>query len=103
MENTSPLVPALNESTVFSSPAPVAESERIRAIDVLRGFALLGILPMNIIAFAHVQKAYEIPIVAGRFSGADFIVWLSSHFLFDGKMVTLFSVLFGAGLFLQVD
>jgi uncharacterized protein len=85
------------------SPQPVQAEERIRAIDVLRGFALLGILPMNIIAFAHVEAAYNNPLIAGGFSGWDYAVWLASHLLFDSKMITLFSVLFGAGLFLQVD
>lgn len=38
-------------SAIASSPAPftpVAESERIEALDVVRGFALFGIFLMNI-------------------------------------------------------
>jgi uncharacterized protein len=103
MEQISPLVSEVSDFPATSSPRPVQQTERIRAIDILRGFALLGILPMNIISFAHVPQAYDTPIVAGGFAGSDFIVWLISHVFFDGKMVTLFSVLFGAGLFLQVD
>ena len=38
-------------SPVLPEPsAPVSAAERITAIDVLRGFALLGILLMNIVA-----------------------------------------------------
>src|SRR5690606_5265390 len=33
--------------------APVAESERIASVDVLRGVAVLGIFAMNIVAFAQ--------------------------------------------------
>ncbi len=37
-------------------PQPVGEKERIISIDVLRGFALLGILPMNISVFLDDQR-----------------------------------------------
>ncbi len=43
------------------------------------------------------------PLVAGGFSGANFGVWLTGYFLFDEKMITLFSMLFGAGLVLGTD
>ncbi|MBL8821375.1 MAG: DUF418 domain-containing protein [Planctomycetia bacterium] len=85
------------------SAQPVQDQERIHAIDVLRGFALLGILPVNIIAFAHVEAAYQNPAIAGGFTGINFITWLLTHVIFEGKMVTLFSMLFGVGLFLQVS
>jgi uncharacterized protein len=90
-------------SSPVPSAAPVAEPERIQAIDVLRGIALLGILPVNMISFAHVFAAYMNPSLAGGFEGLDYAVWSVVHFLFEGKMITLFSLLFGAGLFLQVS
>src|SRR5208283_3588923 len=40
-----------------SIPQPVADKERIVSIDVLRGFALLGILAMNIQSFSMVGAA----------------------------------------------
>lgn len=83
--------------------APVAEPERIHAIDVLRGVALLGILPVNMISFAHVDAAYQNPSLGGGFEGWDYIVWAATQFFFEGKMITLFSLLFGAGLYLQVS
>lgn len=82
---------------------PIAASERIKAIDVLRGFALLGILPVNMIAFAHVGAAYQNPSVAGGYDGINYLVWLVTHFIFENKMVTIFSTLFGVGLFIQVS
>ena len=46
-------------SSNVSLPAePISSTERIAAIDVLRGFALLGICPVNLVAFVHVEAAY---------------------------------------------
>ena len=42
----------------FVPAHPVAGTERINSLDVLRGFALLGILVMNIQMFAMVGAAY---------------------------------------------
>lgn len=82
---------------------PVQAAERIASIDVLRGFALLGILVMNINAFALPAAAYANPHVAGGAEGADLWTWLLSHLLFEFKMVTIFSMLFGAGLVLMSE
>jgi uncharacterized protein len=80
--------------------APVALGERFASIDLVRGFALLGILVMNIIAFALPDAVLLNPTLAGGFSGPNFAVWLVSALLFDHKMMTTFSMLFGAGIVL---
>ncbi len=80
---------------------PVAETERIVPIDVLRGFALLGILVMNIQLFAMVQAAYANPTAHGDLKGANLLVWLFSHLLADQKFISIFSMLFGAGIVLN--
>ena len=80
------------------SPAPVASSERIEAIDTIRGFALLGILLMNILAFGLPSRAYFDPSVDGAVSGVDFGVFFAVDFLIEGVMRALFSMLFGAGI-----
>ena len=82
---------------------PVQSGERIRALDVLRGFALLGILVPNIQAFAMISMAYRNPTAYGDFSGLNFVVWYVTNLLFEQKFMTLFSVLFGAGIVLMAS
>jgi uncharacterized protein len=81
----------------------VAEQERIVSIDVLRGFALLGILPMNIQYFSMISAAYQNPTAYGDLTGANYWVWLLSHVLADEKFMTIFSMLFGAGILLMTS
>ncbi len=73
---------------------------RIEAIDILRGSALLGILVMNIQAFALPIAAYFNPMVYGDFSGSDRVAWLVTRLFFDVKFLSIFSMLFGASLVL---
>src|SRR5213078_529193 len=80
---------------------PVAETERIVSIDVLRGFALLGILVMNIQSFAMLTDAYDNPTEYGDLKGANLLVWFISHLLADQKFISIFSMLFGAGIVLM--
>jgi uncharacterized protein len=84
----------------MTTPAPVAAPERISALDTLRGFAVLGILVMNVQSFAAPMAAYINPTAYGDLTGANLLVWAVSHLLFDQKFMTLFSVLFGAGILL---
>jgi uncharacterized protein len=85
------------------TPGPVAPAERVTAVDVLRGVALLGILPMNIVGFAWPFAAYFDPTAGGGFEGLDRVIWIVCHLVFDQKMLTIFSMLFGAGLVLMGD
>ncbi len=82
---------------------PVGPGERIDSLDTLRGFALLGILVMNIQLFAMPGAAYINPTVWGDLEGMNHLVWLLSHILTDQKMMTIFSMLFGAGIVLFAD
>lgn len=78
--------------------APVAEGQRIESLDVLRGFALLGILAMNVMVFAMPMAAYTNPTVFPEYKGVDRAVYWIVHTFFDLKMMGLFSMLFGAGV-----
>jgi uncharacterized protein len=88
-----------NEPSVLSGP--VKASERIASIDVLRGFAVLGILIMNVQSFSMIGAAYLNPNAYGDLSGANYMVWFLSHLLADSKFMTIFSLLFGAGVVLM--
>lgn len=83
--------------------SPVAASDRIASLDVLRGFAVLGILVMNIQAFAMPSAAYFNPTVYGDLSGINFFVWLVGYLFVDQKFLSMFSLLFGAGICLFAD
>ena len=78
----------------------VARSERIPSLDVLRGFAVLGIMVMNIQSFSMIQVAYLNPTALGSLSGADWWAWFAGHVLADRKFISIFSILFGAGILL---
>ena len=76
---------------------------RIESLDVLRGFALLGILLVNIVAFGLVSSAFLDPgIYLTPIGGIDYIVWALVELSSEGAMRTLFSILFGAGVVLFV-
>ena len=88
-----------------NSPAgiasPVEKSQRIVSIDVVRGFALLGILMMNIQSFALIDAKYMNPMAQGELSGLSYGLWWFAHVFFDSKFMTIFSLLFGAGIVLM--
>ena len=94
----------LNETQgELAAPAPVSEQARISSVDILRGFALLGILAMNIYSFALPGPAYENMVIYGGSTGINRIVWYITHIFFQEKMMTIFSMLFGAGLILMMN
>jgi uncharacterized protein len=85
-----------------TAAAPVSPSERILALDVIRGFALLGIFVMNMPGFN-----------TSFFQGADGThLWpewwdrtaeVARDVLFSGKFNSMFSMLFAVGFILQLE
>jgi uncharacterized protein len=73
------------------------------SLDALRGFAVMGILAMNIIGFAMPEMAYVSPAIYGGETIADRISWFLSFIFVDGKMRGLFSLLFGASMILIIE
>lgn len=58
---------------------------------------------MNILFFGLPGAARLNPTVAGGFTGMNYAAWLVAYLVFDEKMITIFSMLFGAGLVLMTD
>ena len=83
--------------------SPVEAADRIESLDVLRGFAVLGILVMNIQSFSMPEAAYFNPTVWGDLTGINLVVWYVSHLFADTKFISIFSILFGAGVCLFAD
>jgi len=95
---------AATEAAAVDLPAPPAPPpRRIATLDITRGIAVMGILAMNIVAFAMPFQAYMNPIAYGMESGADLASWIFSFIFIDGKMRGLFSFLFGASTLLVIE
>ncbi|HUQ13956.1 MAG TPA: DUF418 domain-containing protein [Novosphingobium sp.] len=78
-------------------------SDRLVALDFVRGVAVLGILLLNIVGFAWPEIVYVSPRApTGPVSAADDWTYLTIFVLADGKFRGLFSLLFGASLLLFV-
>ena len=78
---------------------PTSEAQRIETLDVLRGFALLGILLLDIVGFGMLSATYSNPGL-GVATTADLWTWVSVELFAEGAMRALFSILFGAGVVL---
>lgn len=80
-----------------------AGKDRISGLDVTRGFAVMGILAMNIVAFSMPENAYINPRVWGGDTGIDLFTWAANFLVFDSKMRGLFSIMFGASTLLVIE
>ena len=87
---------------VEPSLAPTRQDERIAAIDTVRGFALLGILLLNILSFGLPPSAEFNPTAAGGVTGWNLKTWFAVGMLFDGKLRAIFSMMFGASVYILV-
>src|SRR5688572_16488186 len=77
--------------------------DRIATLDIVRGVAVMGILAMNIVAFAMPMAAYMNPLAYGSHGDIDFASYAFSFVLIDGKMRGLFSFLFGASMLMVIE
>ena len=81
------------------APGP---QHRLQNVDALRGFALLGILSVNIWAFA--DSHFASPTSNPAYSSAlDHAVRFAAALVFETKFYLLFSFLFGYSVTLQMD
>ena len=92
------------DAGVAAVAPPTSPAERIFALDVIRGFAVLGILLMNIVGFGLTGPAYT--SATAEVGGADGLnrwAWIAQMFYFEGTMRGLFTLLFGAGVVLYTS
>lgn len=89
--------------TASETIAPAQLSTRYLELDAVRGFAVMGILAMNICDMALPGGAYFNPLAYGYDSIVDGIAWLFNFIFVDSKMRGLFSILFGASTALVIE
>ena len=75
-------------------------THRIHSIDLLRGFAVLGILIMNITSFSQVNIAYMNPMIGAGLEGYNQYFHAFNYIFADTRFMSIFSILFGAGVVL---
>lgn len=98
-----------DEGRQISLSAPTDAKSRIRSLDVLRGFALLGILLLNIDEFYGPEALHDIPVGAakaafvGWHANLDFAIVTLKWLFAEGKMRGMFAMLFGAGCVLLTE
>jgi len=81
--------------------APVKKKNRIEILDVIRGFAIFGILIANIQSWSGYKFVpFEVLQTLPNYSLNDTLKYLFMFFI-DTKFYTLFSILFGIGFYLQ--
>ncbi|MFN3792971.1 DUF418 domain-containing protein [Massilia sp.] len=86
----------MDRPAVPAALTPVANDERIQSLDVVRGFALIGILLMNVEFFNRATASLGSGMQDGL-SGANFWVSYFVQYFVTGKFWTIFSLLFGMG------
>ncbi len=81
---------------------PTSAIERLALIDALRGFALLGILLVNMAGFSRPFQAAWLPVESAQ-PGRDLVATVVVALFAEGKFYALFSLLFGLGLAIQME
>jgi uncharacterized protein len=83
-------------------PVPSGPADRLFYLDVLRGFALLGVLLSNIQCWFRAPRG-TLNLSYSAFSGVwnDVASWLLRAVV-ESKFIFLFSILFGVGLAIQL-
>ena len=79
---------------------PINLKNRIHSLDLLRGFAVLGILIMNITSFSQISMAYMNPTIGAGLEGYNQYFHGFNFIFADTRFMSIFSMLFGAGVVL---
>lgn len=90
-------------ATTHEIKQPTKAKDRVVFLDILRGFALVGILFANILSWSGIKFIpYEDIMELGNLK-VDQALYQYLKFFVDTKFYTLFSLLFGVGFYLQIS
>lgn len=88
----------------MTDSAPITSAERIGELDILRGFALLGVFVVHFVGGVfHNIPTDEVWQAAQRADPLQYSVLLFSDFAFLDKANTLFATLFGMGFWVMME
>lgn len=86
----------MSSTGMATRATPTRQAQRIAEIDIIRGFALFGVLWMNL--NSNAEFAVPVAVLTGLpTSGVDRWIGLLGDWLGQGKAQCLFSILFGFG------
>jgi uncharacterized protein len=97
-----PNVPPPPAESTGRLKSPVPERERIAALDVLRGVAILGIFCVNIQFFSRPFGDIFGPIGGDAAAAGEVAAWTFIKVFCEYKFISLFSLLFGMGMAVQL-
>lgn len=86
---------------VVPQPARPADPGRVDALDVLRGFAIFGILIANVLVTSGYFFLPDAARDALPTAATDGVAFFLIHVFVEGKFYSLFSLLFGIGFTIQ--
>lgn len=96
-----PISQAVATAAAPTAAAIAAPTARLLSLDLIRGVAILGILLLNIYAFAMPpEAAMVLNWRQGQYSAVDMWLFQLENWLFLGRFLTLFALLFGVSLYL---
>ncbi|ATP40344.1 hypothetical protein CSE16_09950 [Solibacillus sp. R5-41] len=87
--------------------SPISSKDRLETIDMLRGFALFGIIIANIVWFLYPVYLQQDPSFTNEWTSfwnqSDYTAKSILSMFVDGKFVMLFSMLFGFGMVIMQE
>lgn len=92
---------SIEDTRTTNRLAPIEAGARIPTLDVMRGLAVLGILAVNVVSFGLPFIVYgDADLSPFPVTGANAVARWTVDVFFHQKFITLFSMLFGASIFL---
>lgn len=91
-----------HDHTHLTHPSPTPTANRLLWLDALRGFALFGVLIVNLRYLSgncYLQWAKQVP----QITLGDKVTTFFQNIFLEGKSITLFSLMFAIGLCMQAD